>query len=508
MTDHATLVDRLLDGSVSAAEQRLWAERCAQDPALREAVCTDWRLQRRVAGLYANQNAAMSWQRIETVLEMIHAKSAEERAFGEVRRRIDSRRSNLRFPERKRIFLAGSVLAACLMVGLLLFSGHKPTHGGEVVQPMGTVVVHRHGQSIPLHTPGFRFQESDLIDVGPDSSAQIALADGTELQLAASSQLAYRGKSDFHLHEGQVSAHVAIRAPSSPLTISTAQDTSSVVGTRFLLHHRDQRTRLDVQEGIVRFTPSDSAEQLLGKDAEAVNPPSAVLKDWQLIWSDDFVVDGPLDPKAWSNETGFIRNQELQWYQRQNAFVDGGRLIIEGRRETVRNPHYQPGANDWRTNRAYAEYTSASIAPVALQAFRYGRLEIRARIDARLGLWPSVWTSGKIGTWPANGEIDIFQSYPLDGQPRIFANASWVSGTAQQPIWQTKIYLQSDLGNLGSAWSSQFHLWKVEWDAAHIVISCDDRILNNINLALANQTDGTNCFRNPAIELGNWIEWG
>ena len=55
---------------------------------------------------------------------------------------------------------------------------------------------------------------------------------------------------------------------------------------------------------------------------------------YQLVWADEFDHDGPLDAKDWQNESGFVRNRELQWYQAENAFCKDGYLIIEARRET------------------------------------------------------------------------------------------------------------------------------------------------------------------------------
>src|SRR5215218_6362910 len=61
---------------------------------------------------------------------------------------------------------------------------------------------------------------------------------------------------------------------------------------------------------------------------------------YTLVWSDEFTGDGPLDSTHWSFENGFVRNQELQWYQPENAARVNGMLIIEGRREHKRNPRY------------------------------------------------------------------------------------------------------------------------------------------------------------------------
>ena len=37
--------------------------------------------------------------------------------------------------------------------------------------------------------------------------------------------------------------------------------------------------------------------------------------DWKMVWHDEFNQNGPPDPANWGYERGFVRNQELQWYQ-------------------------------------------------------------------------------------------------------------------------------------------------------------------------------------------------
>src|SRR4051794_21954033 len=104
---------------------------------------------------------------------------------------------------------------------------------------------------------------------------------------------------------------------------------------------------------------------VLGGATMARERPSAATQgageNWRLVWSDEFDADGRPDPRNWRYETGFVRNQELQWYQPENARCEGGRLILEGRRERKRNPRYEPGSADWKSNREYAGYTSACV---------------------------------------------------------------------------------------------------------------------------------------------------
>ena len=54
-------------------------------------------------------------------------------------------------------------------------------------------------------------------------------------------------------------------------------------------------------------------------------------------------------------------------------------------------------------------------------SWKYGRFEMRGRIDVRPGLWPAFWTLGDDGRWPAGGEIDVMEYY----RGTLLANAAW-----------------------------------------------------------------------------------
>ena len=143
---------------------------------------------------------------------------------------------------------------------------------------------------------------------------------------------------------------------------------------------------------------------------------SAQEKEYQLVWSDEFDVEG--EPSTeWSYESGFVRNEELQWYQSKNAYVKDGCLVIEGRKGFFNNPHYEAGSSDWRKNREFIRYTSSSLMTKFSQQFLYGRFEIRAKIPVASGAWPAIWLLGNKWEWPNNGEIDIMVYYIKDGQP-------------------------------------------------------------------------------------------
>jgi beta-glucanase (GH16 family) len=137
-----------------------------------------------------------------------------------------------------------------------------------------------------------------------------------------------------------------------------------------------------------------------------------------LIWSEEFNTTGLPDKSKWDYEVGFVRNRELQYYTRdrlENARVENGMLIIEGRKEQYRNPSFKAGtdpAKDSKRGREFADYTAASLITFKKASFLYGRIEVRAKLPQGRGVWPAIWMLGtnhnSVG-WPKCGEIDIME---------------------------------------------------------------------------------------------------
>ena len=219
---------------------------------------------------------------------------------------------------------------------------------------------------------------------------------------------------------------------------------------------------------------------------------------YRLVWADEFNTDGAPDTASWNFEQGFVRNQELQWYQTGNAFCKNGLLIIEGRREPKPNPVYIPGSADWKKNRDSIQYTSSSINTARKHTWQYGRFVMRGRIDISEGLWPAWWTLGATGKWPANGEIDIMEYY----RNKILANIACI-GAENKAEWFSETKPADSLG--GAAWASRFHVWRMDWDENSIALYMDDLLLNKVALSRLVNKDGsgTNPFMQPHYMLLN-----
>lgn len=178
----------------------------------------------------------------------------------------------------------------------------------------------------------------------------------------------------------------------------------------------------------------------------------------QLVWSDEFNINGLPDSTKWNYDVGGHGwgNQELQYYtsrQLKNARVENGLLIIEAHKEKI-------GNND---------YSSARLITKGKGDWKYGRIEVRAKLPKGLGTWPAIWmlgTTPKI-TWPDDGEIDIMEHVGYD-QGVIHAST------------HTKKYYHS-IGTQKTATISvtdctdTFHLYALEWDAESITVFVDDK---------------------------------
>jgi beta-glucanase (GH16 family) len=168
-------------------------------------------------------------------------------------------------------------------------------------------------------------------------------------------------------------------------------------------------------------------------------------------------------------------------------------LIIEARREHKANPDYRPSGWGWK-NRQSIDYTSACLITRHKHEFTYGKFEMRARIDTRLGSWPAFWTLGISRGWPACGEIDIMEYYT----GKVLANVCY--GRRGQQVWTDTRKPLADLG--GDAWAKQFHIWTMEWDKQRIDLLLDGKLMTHF--AIADDNDAAkSAFHQPHYILLN-----
>lgn len=193
-----------------------------------------------------------------------------------------------------------------------------------------------------------------------------------------------------------------------------------------------------------------------------------------LVWADEFDVDGALNSSNWHHQTqlpqgGSWFNGEIQHYtdRQDNSFVENGLLKIVAKKETFTDQGYTK------------DYTSARLN--SKFAFQYGRVDVRAKLPSGVGTWPAIWMLGKninedgaywdlqgFGTtsWPACGEIDIMEHWG--------DNQNYVQSATHTPSSFGATINHG--GQTITTASSDFHVYTLIWTEEKLIFSVDDAV--------------------------------
>lgn len=188
-----------------------------------------------------------------------------------------------------------------------------------------------------------------------------------------------------------------------------------------------------------------------------------------LVWEDDFNTAGAPDPTKWTYDTGAggWGNGEVQHYTNRadNAKVENGNLVITAKKESFSG----------------SQYTSARLKSEGLYSFKYGRVEVRAKLPDGAGTWPAIWMLGSnfstVG-WPHCGEIDIMEQTGANKNETLGTLHWFDNGTNANASYGEKTTITNA--------TSEFHTYTMEWTDQSVKIYLDDvmfyELANNANL--------------------------
>lgn len=192
------------------------------------------------------------------------------------------------------------------------------------------------------------------------------------------------------------------------------------------------------------------------------------LKDYKLVWEDNFDYEGSPDPTKWNFEVGNHQwpNRELQAYtdRPQNVFVKDGKLTIRAIKE-------QDGER---------EYTSAKINTCGKHSWTYGYFEFKVKIPDGVGSWPAIWMmpehvimprkeQEKLGFapenmyWPNCGELDIMEHVGRRKNNLLFSLHCKNHNHANRDTVQYTTTHQFD-----DDYCSDYHIIGLEWTENYI----------------------------------------
>ena len=234
-----------------------------------------------------------------------------------------------------------------------------------------------------------------------------------------------------------------------------------------------------------QFLPGTTTINVTSADGSTTQTYIINFKEsaYNLMWNDEFDYTGAPNSSKWHHQTyppvGFSWfNGELQHYTAriENSYVNNGSLKIKAIRESYRDP----------TSGSTKQYTAARLN--SKYAFKYGRVEVRAKLPAAQGTWPAIWTLGKNisencaywqtqgygdTTWPTCGEIDIMEQD---------SNKSITSGAFHFPDSNgnhTYTFNYLSVSNTDSSW----HVYSMDWSAETIELSVDGTVFHTLNNA-------------------------
>lgn len=208
------------------------------------------------------------------------------------------------------------------------------------------------------------------------------------------------------------------------------------------------------------------ADQQVPLDHGYISPSS--WEGYTMVWNDEFN-GNTINPDYWVFETGTgcphlcgWGNNELQYYRQENAWVEGGVLTIEARRENFQS----------------SLYTSARMKTQGKKSFKYGRIDIRALLPKGQGMWPALWMLGNDITsvgWPRCGEIDIMEMVGGSGRENTTHGTlhwdnnghSYTGGHYTLP--QGTLY-------------QKYHVFSIIWDQTNIRWLLDNQQFHQINI--------------------------
>lgn len=192
-------------------------------------------------------------------------------------------------------------------------------------------------------------------------------------------------------------------------------------------------------------------------DAGYVTPES--YPGMKLSWKDEFNGTS-LNTADWTAEIGNGTdgwgNAELQYYRKENASVADGYLTITAKKEALGG----------------SQYTSSRLKTQYNKSFKYGRIDVRAKLPKGQGIWPAIWMLGANiddKKWPYSGEIDIMEL--VGGGP---GKDDTVYGTIHYDNEGTYAHVTKSYVSPKGDFSEKFHVFSLVWDETKLVWLVDD----------------------------------
>lgn len=150
---------------------------------------------------------------------------------------------------------------------------------------------------------------------------------------------------------------------------------------------------------------------------------------WKLTWEDNFDKENFIDPKKWDKIPRGTSDWDRNMSDDPRCYsVKDSKLILRGI------------VNDMEPQDT-AKFHTGGVWTKNTMGFKYGKVEICAKIGSATGAWPAFWGLAKNLKWPAGGEIDIMEhlNYEDSVYQTIHSNYTLVLKEKTNPQYSAKV---------------------------------------------------------------------
>ncbi len=248
------------------------------------------------------------------------------------------------------------------------------------------------------------------------------------------------------LPDNSGTVHFAAAATNATVYTFDLGNGKTEISTTGLLTYVDSTSGIYTVTVVAKSATGQTASKILVVNVNVV---------LNLVWSDEFDTPGAPNTTKWGYDLGAggWGNNEAEYYTNRldNAVVADGMLKI-----ILKKEDYSGSA-----------YTSARLLSKNKYSFKYGKIEVRAKLPAGGGTWPAIWMLGdniSSAGWPACGEIDIMEHV----------------GNQLNKIYGTLHHPGHSGGNGDGATvmisnvTSEFHKYAFEWSSTTMRFYVDD----------------------------------
>lgn len=178
---------------------------------------------------------------------------------------------------------------------------------------------------------------------------------------------------------------------------------------------------------------------------------------WKLKFKDDFN-GGKLNPRLWKR----IDKGSSDWNRNMSTredlvTVNGGQVHLHGVKNADTSADPRP-------------VLTGGITTKDLFAVKYGKIEVRCRLEAQKGAWPAIWMMPQhpSGGWPKCGEIDIVERLNFDDFVYQTVHSAWTQAHPDDPPRSGKGKIDPAGWNVfGLEWTPERIAWTVNGRYTH-----------------------------------------